>query len=709
MPHYTRQVRQFFVLLKPSFLFTVFTTAVVLLSITAQASNHPGTNNNGYLVGAGIYDITGEAAESNMYGFVNMLSTRGIQQRLFSRAFIIADPQNPNNRIVFVSADLGAIFQSVKLAVTARLQETYNGLYSADNVMLTATHSHVASGGTSHYPLHIMASFDKTLSGYSPQNFKAQVDGIYESIVKAHNNLAPGNVDFAEGELTDATVNRSLAAYKENVDKDKFEHTINPMMVQLTFSRPGGKSIGLINWFAVHNTSLSKKYQLLSGDNKGFAQYLFESDKHADHRHEETFVAAFANSDEGDVLPVEGNAVSLPDFIGSQDELLNAERSGQRQYDKAIELYHGETERLKGNLNYKHVWQSMPQMPIRAEFGGGEPRVLCESTRGLAFIAGTKNGPSHIPGVREGMNIHNTGKGVIGSFGKGEIIAGMLQLFSKAIWLSRDDPCQHDKITLMSTGRLDWVPQVLPFQIFTVGKLAIIGAPSEVTTMAGRRIRQTVLDALKEKGIETALIAGLANTYSGYLTTREEYHTQQYEGASNEFGPYSLSAYRQIYHDLSKAIINNTELASTTPPDKTNGRRPNQRSVKFDSKRLSEKWGQVFVEPKPSYTQGEVISASFLGGHPKNNLRTQQSFLIVQRKINGEWEDYLHDWDWNTEYHWRRDGPTRSYITIKWRTSDTTPLGEYRIQHIGDRKIFKVKEYKGTSKPFRIVSKTNQL
>lgn len=671
-------------------------TALLMFSLCVKASD--------YHVSAGIYDITGEAAESNMYGFVNMLSTTGIQQRLFSRAFIISDANNPNNRIVFVSADLGAIFQSVKLAVTARLQETYSGLYNADNVMLSATHSHVASGGTSHYPLHIMASFDKTLSGYSPQNFKAQVDGIYQSIVKAHNNLAPGNIDFAEGELVDATVNRSLAAYRENSDKDKYKHTINPVMVQLTFSRLDGKELGLINWFALHNTSLSKKYTLLSGDNKGFAQHLFESHKHADHRHDETFVAAFANSDEGDVLPIDGNAVSLPEFIGTQDELLNAERSGQRQYDKAVELYNGRTQRLKGNITYKHVWQSMPGMPIRAEFGGGEPRVLCESTRGIAFMAGTKNGPSYIPGVREGMNIHNTGKGIIGAFGKGEIMAGIVQLFSKATWLNRDDPCQYDKVTVLSTGRLDWVPQVLPFQIFTVGKLAIIGAPSEVTTMAGRRIRQTVLDALKPYGIEKAVIAGLANTYSGYLTTREEYHTQQYEGASNEFGPYSLAAYRQIYHDLSKAIIDKTELTSTTPPDKTKGRRPNQRGVKFDSKRLLEKWGQVLVEPKAEYAQGETVSVSFLGGHPKNNLRTQQSFLIVQRKVGEQWEDYRHDWDWDTEYHWRRDGPTRSYITIKWRTSQITPVGQYRIQHIGDRKIIKVKEYKGTSQPFKIVS-----
>lgn len=81
-----------------------------------------------YRVDSGIYDITGAAAESNMYGWVNFKSTDGIQQRLFSRTFIIADDTNSSNRVVFVSADLGAIFQSVKIEVVKQLQQSYGTL-----------------------------------------------------------------------------------------------------------------------------------------------------------------------------------------------------------------------------------------------------------------------------------------------------------------------------------------------------------------------------------------------------------------------------------------------------------------------------------------------------------------------------------------------------------------------------------------------------
>ena len=41
------------------------------------------------------------------------------------------------------------------------------------------------------------------------------------------------------------------------------------------------------------------------------------------------------------------------------------------------------------------------------------------------------------------------------------------------------------------------------------------------------------------------VIAGLTNTYSSYITTREEYGAQRYEGASTIFGPSTLDAYIQ--------------------------------------------------------------------------------------------------------------------------------------------------------------------
>ncbi len=72
-----------------------------------------------YLIGSGIYDITGTAGEIVMEAFaVSSQKTAGIHTRLRSRAFVVGDG---TNRVVFVSADLGMMFQMVKKKCVRKL------------------------------------------------------------------------------------------------------------------------------------------------------------------------------------------------------------------------------------------------------------------------------------------------------------------------------------------------------------------------------------------------------------------------------------------------------------------------------------------------------------------------------------------------------------------------------------------------------------
>lgn len=65
--------------------------------------------------------------------------------------------------------------------------------------------------------------------------------------------------------------------------------------------------------------------------------------------------------------------------------------------------------------------------------------------------------------------------------------------------------------------------------------------PSEITTMAGRRIRDAVRAKLISSGVldnsAYVVIAGPSNVYSHYVTTPEEYAIQRFEGASTIYGP----------------------------------------------------------------------------------------------------------------------------------------------------------------------------
>ena len=73
-----------------------------------------------------------------------------------------------------------------------------------------------------------------------------------------------------------------------------------------------------------------------------------------------------------------------------------------------------------------------------------------------------------------------------------------------------------------------------------VSNFVMLIMPGELTTMAGRRLREAVRAQLISDGVlgEDAyvVIAGPANTYVHYVATREEYAVQRYEGASTIFG-----------------------------------------------------------------------------------------------------------------------------------------------------------------------------
>ena len=87
----------------------------------------------------------------------------------------------------------------------------------------------------------------------------------------------------------------------------------------------------------------------------------------------------------------------------------------------------------------------------------------------------------------------------------------------------------------------DWTPEIMPTQMMEVGNIVIVGLPAEFTTMAGRRIREDVMAVYAERGRKVhVILAGLANTYSNYVATFEEYQIQRYEGGSTLFGPYTL-------------------------------------------------------------------------------------------------------------------------------------------------------------------------
>ena len=58
-------------------------------------------------------------------------------------------------------------------------------------------------------------------SGFVNESATAYEEGIYESFVQAHNNLAQGSIKWSWGELRDANINRSPSAYLNNPPEER--------------------------------------------------------------------------------------------------------------------------------------------------------------------------------------------------------------------------------------------------------------------------------------------------------------------------------------------------------------------------------------------------------------------------------------------------------------------------------------------------------
>lgn len=115
-----------------------------------------------FLVGRGLADCTGEPFGAGMNGYaVPRQTSVGLQRRQFARAFVVASgaagaagpsgagspaaPAAPD-RLVHVTVDTGLMFQSIQVEVLRRLRAEFGDLYGEHNVILQATHTHVAPG-----------------------------------------------------------------------------------------------------------------------------------------------------------------------------------------------------------------------------------------------------------------------------------------------------------------------------------------------------------------------------------------------------------------------------------------------------------------------------------------------------------------------------------------------------------------------------------
>jgi neutral ceramidase len=641
----------------------------------------PCAGNTAFLVGAGIHDITGPAADRGMMGYVIMgQNTAGIHMRLRARAFVIASPCN-GKRVAMVIADTQMLPQAVQVEVVARLKQEHGGLYDDQNVLLAGTHNHSGPGGLSAYPLYQFAP----VAGFDARFFETTVDGIVKAIDKAHDGLRPGTLKIARGDLDDASINRSPDAFDANPADERalYPKRLDPAMTVLRLDAADGTPVGLVDTFGVHVTSVGANNKLITCDNKGYAGYLFEEARGTDHDAATGFVAGFFNSASGDVSPnVDGFDLAHKD--GEQD-FQDMRMSATKQYDKARELWEGATEAVTGGVDGRLAFAKFDDFAVDGRYADGHPHTTCPAASGLSmFAGGTLDWPGSSP---EGLTCATIEGGECSD-------------------------CQAEKPTAVPIGDQDppLGPNVLPFQVLRIGTLAVAAVPFEPTTIAGHRIRKAVEATLAPAGVTRSVVISYANAYASYITTREEYAVQQYEGAFTVFGPWQLAATIQVLDGLAAALRDGTPAPNgPVPPVRdVSGMllaQPSQVDVAPDGAVL----GGVVTGPAASYDAGATASAVFWSANPSNDFRIQSTFLWVERKDGGSWVPVATDGAFETKFKWTRvpcdAAGTCSQATIVWAIPADTPPGTYRLRHTGDARGAdgKLTPFEGASQPFEVL------
>ncbi|MFC3964415.1 neutral/alkaline ceramidase [Nocardia jiangsuensis] len=636
--------------------------AAGVLAGRVPARAEPG----GYLVGAGISDITGPAAECGMMGYSQQeQQTAGIHLRPRARAFALA---HGGRRVVFAVAENGMIFQSVHRGVLTELARRFGDLYTEQNVVLTSTHSHATCGGSSND-----YAYNLSVLGFQQQVYDAEVNGIVEAIAAAHDDLAPGTLEFGRAELHDASVNRSRVAFERNPEPDRaeFPDAIDPAVTALALVR-GGRRIGVITWFATHNTSMTNSNRLISSDNKGYAAYTFEHDRNGVRYLDGApdFVAAFAQTNAGDMSP---NLNLRPGSGPTEDEFDNTRILGERQY-AAAERALAAAEPFGGTVDSLLCYIDLADTAVDGRFTpDGLPHRTAPAAVGVSLFAGSVEDGPGLPGGPVPEGVRNPLADALGGADT-----------PVPAWLA---DAQAPKLIAAPLGLMPpvpWVPNVLPVQVVRLGELYLAAAGAEFTIVSGLRVRRTVAAAL---GVDPArvLLQGYANAYAQYVATPEEYDAQQYEGGSTLFGRYTLCAYQQEFDRVARALAARQPVGRGPAPRDVSNLQPNlQVGAGPDPLPAGLAFGDVLVQPAPGYPAGARAEVEFVSAHPKHNPRRNGTFLEVQRlAADGSWRRVANEGEWEVRFHWRRGGSGESVARFLWDIPAGTG-GRFRFVHFAD-------------------------
>lgn len=512
-----------------------------------------------FLTGFGKTEIKFPEFNLGMMGYGNPKNIAKTQATpIYSRSICIIE----NKKIVILNVvEICFITIALKSAVVTSLQKLLpDHQLDHDNILLSAQHTHSAPGGYSHYPM-----WNFTIPGFRPKTFEAIKNAIIESIMDAVKKSSPANIFHGFIKIDKdipIAFNRSMKAAKNNPEyiKNIFDpkNSIDRTMNQLIFKNNSEEILGCINLFGVHTTSVPNRNTAIHSDNKGIAAALWEKE----HPHS---VALFAQATAGDVSPSYIFDKSTGEMRGpSLDGFKNAEINGQLQYEAS--------QKIKTNKLQVQIHQTIHNFNNFAAH-------CCAPAHGVAFAEGTLDGlgiprwigsilkkylgivqwvQSFNPNHKNFLELQKP-KAIFLDHRKEKLLGISYKFFKFLRFIPDPLISEIGKQTYKNAlNTHPWTPTHLPIQLINLGSIVIIGVPSEITTMAGHRLKKSLEKYYPNSFL---LLWSYCNAYIGYITTPEEYDTQCYEGGHTIFGRNTLNYLITCYEELAKG-----KLTGEQPP-----------------------------------------------------------------------------------------------------------------------------------------------
>ena len=684
-------------------------------------------------VGVAKVNITGPIIDiSTGYNSLGDLM-EGLLTRLYARAFVIDDGNAP---LVYVSAELVHMTESIKPGVLKALKADGYDCFSEENVMITATHCHSSTSNTSWFALYDLIN---GIPGYDDESYKVIVKGISEAIEQAYDTRVKGSVSLVYGETDISASNRSADAYLTNLNVGDYgyevnadgsfsyetglraaENAYNHEMAGIILTDSKGVDIGFLNFFGSHGTSNPIDNTFVASDHKGYASLKVEEEMG------EGFVAAFAQADSGDTSP---NAVQEADYHeaflrpadmdASLDVIENQIVQGGQEAKAAMQLINSaERIPLTGKFDFNYTAVDFSDITVDLKYVGDFYMPYDDLSAGYVKTSEPCIGAGIIAGDEEGAPVDNALEGavkhnfvwneetrsydripcdfkMIDLYGLQYLFEPLWPLAMKILQSDGYDEAQMEKVVCLAVGEL--MQPVQPLQIMRMGTLAVVGVPFELTYEQANRTKAVLENTLAANGVSKVIIATHANAYSQYVTTREEFAAQHYEGATCLFGPWSGAAMTQELDKLAQGLVSGQKadkgeaLMQDTPL-----------ALLYTAFAIADpiadlgEYGTVTADvDKDTYTRGEWVRADFTGVSPRHitNLMLEDSSLVegysymeVQKLVDGQWVTALTDADPYTTFHCAKSSivETSFDVTVGWllKGDNWTP-GTYRLVYNG--------------------------